>query len=354
MLYNKGMERLDREIDIIEMVKKFRKLDVIVKLLLRNDQQLLLDLKNSNYISSDEESENYVLGLSKKKVLKKHKLLQRYIDNIKSKELNTQDEKLLKILGFHDVLDMLSQPVQLNKINSNWGEFYHPIFGKNISPKKGKGSLKKGSMSFQNNRGEEGKLDKRVKFSQASSTGSEGYKTNNVYRSKKNQERRKMKKIQHGFTPEDEKILDIQDNRFFNEIKIVKENSRNSRNSRKSRINQLLKHKFLENNNSLSKRSNLAKRNENRKDLKRINIVNQNNSTMLEFDKINNQMEKILKSDNVSVNSPDSSVKKIRGGFCSNPNVTKPPLPDGYSPSINNSKKFKPDDEDFLNAESEF
>jgi 16S rRNA U1498 N3-methylase RsmE len=31
MLYYKGMEKLDKEIDIVEMVKKFRKMDIIIK-----------------------------------------------------------------------------------------------------------------------------------------------------------------------------------------------------------------------------------------------------------------------------------------------------------------------------------
>ena len=210
------MERLDKEIDIIEMVKKFRKLDVIVKLLLKKDQQLLLDLKNAYYISSDEESERYVLGLSRKKVLKKHKLLQRYIDNIKSKELNEQDQKLLKILGFDSVLDMLSRPAQLTKINSNWAEFHHPIFGKSMSLKKKRSNISKRSLSSGKRRDEKGKLEQRVKFSQVSSAGSEGYKTKNVYRSKKNQERRKLKR---GLTPEDEKVKNIKESMLFNEIK---------------------------------------------------------------------------------------------------------------------------------------
>lgn len=75
---------------------------------------------NTHYISSDEESERYVVGLRKKKIIKKHKLLQRYIDNIKSKELDETDIKLLKILGFNKVIDLLTRPVDLEKINTEW------------------------------------------------------------------------------------------------------------------------------------------------------------------------------------------------------------------------------------------
>ena len=133
------MERLDKEIDLVEIVKNFRKLDVIIKLLLKTDQQLLLDLKTTKYISSDEESEKYVLGMSKKKIIKKHKLLQRYIDNIKSKELNETDIKLLGILGFHNVIDLLTRPVGIEKINSEWIE--NPaVLNKSFSPMKKKKS----------------------------------------------------------------------------------------------------------------------------------------------------------------------------------------------------------------------
>ncbi|CAI2379667.1 unnamed protein product [Moneuplotes crassus] len=147
MLYYKGMEKLDQEIDIVEIVRKFRKLDVLVKLLLKKDQQLILDLKNAIYISSEEESERYLLGYTKKKVLRKHKLLQKYIDNIKSKELTSQDEKLLNILGFKDVCAMLARPAQLAKVNSNWTDRRHPVFGLSGSPKKQRRSSQKGSDS---------------------------------------------------------------------------------------------------------------------------------------------------------------------------------------------------------------
>jgi hypothetical protein len=187
VLYNKGIERLDKEIDIVEMVKKFRKLDIIIKLLLKKDQQLLLDLKNAEYISSDEESERYVLGNGKKKVIKKHKLLQNYINNIKSKELSGTDIKLLKILGFKSVLEMLTRPTELAKINSNWTDVNPIKMGKGISmEKRGK------SQSPKKDNG------KKVMFERNSSVDTKEDLPENIYRSKKNVERRRIKNIMRG------------------------------------------------------------------------------------------------------------------------------------------------------------
>jgi len=166
VLYNKGMEKLDKEIDIVEMVKNFRKLDTIIKFLLKKDQQLLLDLKNTIYISSDEESERYVLGLGKKKIIKKHKLLQRYIDNIKSKELNETDIKLLHLLGFDEVIDLLTKPAELAKINSEWVDVY-PTLGRISSlNKKRSGSPKKEEIRSPRNKSNRRQLtaERRVKF----------------------------------------------------------------------------------------------------------------------------------------------------------------------------------------------
>lgn len=211
VLYNKGMERLDKEIDIVEMVKKFRKLDIIIKLLLKKDQQLLLDLKNAHYISSDEESERYVLGRGKKKVIKKHKLLQNYINNIKSKELSDIDIKLLKILGFDSVLEMLTRPAQLEKINSNWADV-HPVMRRN-----GGSSMKKSDRS-KSNSPKKNTNDKRVMFERNSSIDSKEDIPNNIYRSQKNVERRRMKKLQRGMTPDDRPVKNITESSLYHEV----------------------------------------------------------------------------------------------------------------------------------------
>jgi hypothetical protein len=209
VLYNKGIERLDKEIDIVEMVKKFRKLDVIIKLLLKKDQQLLLDLKNCEYISSDEESERYVLGNGKKKVIKKHKLLQNYINNIKSKELSGTDIKLLKILGFNSVLEMLTRPTELAKINTNWTDV-NPILmrkgtsltkrGKSQSPKKGNG--------------------KKVMFGRNSSVDTKEDLPENIYRSKKNVERRRLKNIMRGMSTDERPVKNITESSMYHEVSI--------------------------------------------------------------------------------------------------------------------------------------
>ena len=216
-MYNKGIERLDKEIDLVEMVKNFRKLDVIIKLLLKTDQQLLLDLKTTNYISSDEESEGYVLGHSKKKIIKKHKLLQRYIDNIKSKELNETDIKLLRILGFHSVIDLLTRPVGLEKINTEWIE-NPPLLIHGSSFKK------KRSNKFDSNNSAGRKpqrhlaTEKRVTFDHLADEEHKDPSSQHIFRSNKNiEKKKKMNKSSVDFS--NQKLgLNIKQSEVFHKI----------------------------------------------------------------------------------------------------------------------------------------
>lgn len=196
VLYNKGMEKLDKEIDIVEIVKKFRKLDIIIKYLLQKDQQLLLDLKNTEYISSDEESERYVLGIRKKKIIKKHKLLQQYIGNIKSKELSEADIKLLNILGFGDVVHLLTKPVEFSKINSEWEEVYSGLGRTGSIKKQPSQSPKKfgGSPTRRKTLRRSSTVEKRVRFDSSLEGFDRDPPKHYIYRSKKALERQRMRK----------------------------------------------------------------------------------------------------------------------------------------------------------------
>jgi len=233
VLFNKGMERLDKEIDIVEMVKKFRKLDVIVRFLLKKDQQLLLDLKNTHYISSNEESEKYVIGLQKKKVIKKHKLLQRYIDNIKSKELSEKDVRLLKVLEFNDVLHMLQRPAKLAKINSEWAGV-HPSLGKSPSFTK-LNRNKKNNNSPSNKSNRDFMKERKVKF-KSETTDSDDVAPNNIYRSRKNLERRRLKKLNQGQYNTNTSDQDLKQSVFYHELNTRNYNSRERTEKRKHKI----------------------------------------------------------------------------------------------------------------------
>lgn len=216
VLYNKGIEKLDKEIDIVEMVKKFRKLDILIKYIFSKDQQLLLDLKHAHYISSDEESERYVLGLQKKKVIKKHKLLQKYIDNIKSKKLDDGDLKLLKLLGLNDVRELL-KPGKGNKTNEEW-IILKPTLGKSSSFTKfqrDKSNMSKYSPDS---------MRKRMLFPEnhrmyrRDSSSSDGQKKKNIYRSRKNMERKMAKRQMEGHLDSKPSYQDLMQSELFHEI----------------------------------------------------------------------------------------------------------------------------------------
>jgi hypothetical protein len=224
VLYNKGVEKLDKEIDIVEMVKKFRKLDIIVKYIFSKDQQLLLDLKHTHHISSDEESERYVLGLQKKKVIKKHKLLQKYIDNIKSKKLDDGDLKLLKLLGLNDVRELL-KPGKVNKINEEW-IIMKPALGKSNSFTKfqrEKSNISKYSPEA---------MKKRLLFPEnhrkyrRDSSSSDGHSRKNIYRSRKNMERKMAKRQLEGHRDSKPTYQDLMQSELFHKIHETNYNSR--------------------------------------------------------------------------------------------------------------------------------
>ena len=114
----------------MSILRSIRKLQTLLRLLLERDQQLLLEMKRTKYISSEHETEPYLLKGTKKK-LNKSKLLSRYIDNIKSKHLNETDMKLLKLLGFERVIPSLTRSENISE-SQNWfrGSAYIDLYGR--------------------------------------------------------------------------------------------------------------------------------------------------------------------------------------------------------------------------------
>ena len=87
-------------------------------------------MKRTKYISSEHETEPYLLKGVKKK-LNKSKLLQRYIDNIKSKNLNETDIRLLTLLGFQRVIPSLTRTDEIST-SQNWfrGSGFLDLYGR--------------------------------------------------------------------------------------------------------------------------------------------------------------------------------------------------------------------------------
>ena len=72
MFFMKGQQRLDKELDIANIIKNIRKIKYLMKILLDKDQRRLLKLKQSEFISTDTEEYNQV---DYKKAVKKNALV---------------------------------------------------------------------------------------------------------------------------------------------------------------------------------------------------------------------------------------------------------------------------------------
>lgn len=106
LFYQKGEDRLNRELDVNNILRNIRKIKYLMKILLDKDQRRLLQLKTTEYISSDLDEYDPV---DFKKHLLKNKLINLYIDNLRSKKLKRSDIKLLEITGFKKVIDLLNK-----------------------------------------------------------------------------------------------------------------------------------------------------------------------------------------------------------------------------------------------------
>jgi hypothetical protein len=110
---------LNRELDVQYILKSIRKIKYLMKILLDKDQRRLLDLKQTEYISSDLDEYD---PADYKKHLLKNKLINLYIDNLRSKKLKRSDVKLLEITGFKKVIDLLNKQRAIERVQSDWAK----------------------------------------------------------------------------------------------------------------------------------------------------------------------------------------------------------------------------------------
>ena len=101
LYFQKGLQKLDREMDIGYIIRQVRILRYFLKTVLEKDQLALLKLKSKDHIDS---AENKPLPQEFKRTLHQKLLLDRYIDNLQRKTLGKQDTRLLEQLGFQDAL----------------------------------------------------------------------------------------------------------------------------------------------------------------------------------------------------------------------------------------------------------
>lgn len=90
--------------DLAYIIHRLRKVKYLMKILLDKDQRRLLQLKRTELVSSDEGYDEDEV----KKKLKKDKLIDLYVDVLRSKKLKRSDNKLLEITGFKNVLSVLN------------------------------------------------------------------------------------------------------------------------------------------------------------------------------------------------------------------------------------------------------
>jgi len=94
--FYQGLDRLNKECDMAYILKQIRIMRYFLKTVLSKDQRVLLKLKGTENIPSEDDKPNPMLF---KKKLNKKLLLDRYLDAVKAKEINVEDERLFRVLG---------------------------------------------------------------------------------------------------------------------------------------------------------------------------------------------------------------------------------------------------------------
>lgn len=119
LFYQKGEDQINRELDVLNILKSIRKIKYLMKILLDKDQRRLLKLKTTKFISSDIEEYD---PNDFKKHMKKNNLVNLYVDNLRRKKLKRSDIKLLEITGFKKVIDLLDKKRALDRVQSEWAD----------------------------------------------------------------------------------------------------------------------------------------------------------------------------------------------------------------------------------------
>lgn len=113
-----GLEKIDKETDIANIIKKIRTLNYFMKMILDTDQRKLLKLRSSILIDSDESESQSIFSV--KKSVNKKKMLNLYIENLRTKEIDERDVRLLRIVGLDEIVEILKTKALYNmKLQKN-------------------------------------------------------------------------------------------------------------------------------------------------------------------------------------------------------------------------------------------
>ena len=110
LFFLKGREMLDKEMDLSYIVRHVRILRYFLKTVLDKDQRVLLKLKSTEFIPSDEDERKPNAG--QKKTKRKDLILQRYVEELQKKTLGKMDFRLLEVLGFKETIRILTEEKQ--------------------------------------------------------------------------------------------------------------------------------------------------------------------------------------------------------------------------------------------------
>lgn len=105
LYFKLGLEHIEKEMDISNIIVKIRTLNFFMKMILDTDQRKLLKLRSSKLIESDESESKSIF--TAKKTVNKSKMLNLYIENLRLKEVDERDVKLLRIVGLNEIVEML-------------------------------------------------------------------------------------------------------------------------------------------------------------------------------------------------------------------------------------------------------
>lgn len=108
--FYQGLDRLNKECDMAYILKQIKTMRYFLKTVLSKDQRILLKLKGTENIPSENEKPNPLLF---KKKLNKKLLLDRYLDAVQQKEINVEDERLFSVLGQNETYTLLKEQKQL-------------------------------------------------------------------------------------------------------------------------------------------------------------------------------------------------------------------------------------------------
>jgi hypothetical protein len=91
--YQLGEELIDKDLDLANIILKLRQLNIFMKMNLDVDQRKLLKLRGRKLITSDLDEKFSPIVF--RKIENKDEMLNIFVDNIRLKELNKKDIKLL-------------------------------------------------------------------------------------------------------------------------------------------------------------------------------------------------------------------------------------------------------------------